>query len=156
MNQETRESRVDGVDPAALLGVALAGALSTTVGDGSYTLGSAAIGITLLLLLHTFDTKSDTDVYKQSGSRRYLSSSFWTFGAVWALCFMLVIAPGIEWLNGNYGAKESSVDPSYLPLWLLFTVLVSIYRFYFYSDTQKDNQKLTKHPVTRCPNRDGW
>ncbi len=85
MRERSQSREGQRIDPAALLGVALAGAVTMTLGEGEWELWSSFIGLTLLLVLHAYH-----------GIPRRRSAQSAAFGAVWGLCFNLVIGVVLE------------------------------------------------------------
>jgi hypothetical protein len=81
-------------DPAALVGAAVAAAIAIFVEPGKYTVGTTALGLTLLLLLHVYDREN-------SIARPQL----FAFGAVWALCMLLTLGVIIEWTCPEFLCK---------------------------------------------------
>jgi hypothetical protein len=81
-------------DPAALIGAAVAAAIAILVEPGTYTLGTTALGLTLLLLLHVYDREN-------SLARPQLVA----FGAVWALCMILTLGVLLEWTCPEFLCK---------------------------------------------------
>ncbi|MBW4483720.1 MAG: hypothetical protein KME14_14355 [Tildeniella torsiva UHER 1998/13D] len=130
-NPNLKESGAVNIDPAALLGVVLAGALTTAFADDSpYNWAGLAIGVTLLLVLHAFDSKSDIKMQKSANNWLKKVVCYFTFGAVWSLCFMLIAGPLLELNAGTLGKGKTGVtDINYLIVWAMATLIVSCLRF---------------------------
>lgn len=95
-------------DQSAVIGVALAGAISVAVAEGPFTLWSTIIGIMLLIILIAYSTEKSTNWFKCLA-----------FGAVAAFCTILILGVNIE----NYtNSKGIELGEYVFKMWCILSV----------------------------------
>jgi hypothetical protein len=87
------------VDPAALIGVVVAAAITVVLTAGYYTLFSLAIGLTTLLILHGY--YRGYTAQKRVGSSSWMDWAEWAFSAAHGICFVLILGVIIELISQN-------------------------------------------------------
>jgi hypothetical protein len=131
---------VDATGRVAVLAVVIAGVVALMVEKGAYTWGNTVFGLTLLVLLRSYDAPRDRD---PSGEREAPLQTV-AYGAALALCIMNISGPFQEYfleyvtLFPTWGVvawKElfgwlPLKDLSFFAVWLVLTIVAFRIRRY--------------------------
>jgi|GEM_PF-5788639 len=96
-------------EQSALLGVALAGAISVAAADGNFDLWDSIVGVSLLVILWAFDHHAD-------GNWKVGLAFASVFGLCWVIAVGVVIDAAIE--------PDTSQPPYTLEAWLSIAVWI--------------------------------
>jgi hypothetical protein len=107
-------SNGERAERAALLGIALAGAISVAVSSDRFDLWDTIVGITLVLILLTYDTRKPTQQIER-----------YAFGAVYALCGLLIFGILLEYVASTLSWRG---DLLALILWLVASFVIAMVR----------------------------
>ncbi len=106
-------------EQSALLGVALAGAISVAAADGNFDLWDSIVGVSLLVILWAFDHHPD-------GSWKV----GFAFASVYGLCWVITVGVVID-----AAIEPDSSQPPYtleallsIAVWTVFTVAIYMWR----------------------------
>jgi hypothetical protein len=96
----------------AVVGVALAGALASILGQGDWTWASVPLGITLLLILHAFDDPTDDD-----------AAVHLAFSAVWSLVALVALGLALQWVDRHDWISGENIAGYDFVIWLVLTAI---------------------------------
>jgi hypothetical protein len=108
-------------EQSALLGVALAGAISVAAADGNFDLWDTIVGVSLLVILWAFDHHPD-------GSWKVSLAFASVYGLCWVITVGVVIDASIE--------PDTSQPPFTLEallsiaVWIFLTLVITIWRWW--------------------------